>query len=363
MAIQFPEMKNIASDNAFDNKYDSISNNLKAKKMITNDLTVNKIEDTDLLALDLSLSNIELATQDKRSEPRNYRTFELRIKTYNTDLDTFETSNGIVKNYGTHAQLALVFDANDPDANLNMAKVLMATGKPEEGLAYVNKTMQLDPRNMADPLYEAGMAYFIMGDLREAATMIERAIKFNPTIFGHYESLSAIYALLDRNQDAQAAYKKALKAWAPNRIPAYLITLMSYFPVRDRQVADRYADGLLKAGFPGQPSEYHKIYEENRLTGQEIRNLVLGQEITVYENNQEFWIDHKENGRLVNVSWAREGKWWIDGDMLCYQMERGKLKGLNDCGEIYRNTDALSGSKKQHLHVKDYIIAALAIEE
>jgi co-chaperonin GroES (HSP10) len=30
MAIQFSEMKNITSDNAVDNKYDSISNNLKA---------------------------------------------------------------------------------------------------------------------------------------------------------------------------------------------------------------------------------------------------------------------------------------------------------------------------------------------
>jgi tetratricopeptide (TPR) repeat protein len=262
----------------------------------------------------------------------------------------------------THAQLALAFDANDPDTNLNIAWVLIATGKPEEGLDFVNKTIQLDPRNMADPLFVAGMAYFIMGDLQKAATMIERAIKYNPTTFGRYESLSAIYALLGRNQDAQAAYKKALKAWAPNRIPAYLITLMSHFPVRDRQVADRYADGLVKAGFPGQPSEYYKIYEENRLTGEEIRNLVSGQEITVYENNQEFWIDHNENGRLVNISWAREGRWWIEADMLCYQMESGKLKGLNDCGEIYRNTDAMPGSKEQYFHVKDYIIAALATQ-
>lgn len=111
MAIQFPEMKNITSDNAFDNKYDSISNNLKAIKMITKELTVNKIEDTDLLALDLSLSNTELATQDKRSEPRNCRTFELRFKTYNTDLDTFETSNGIVKNYSTNG---LFFETKNP---------------------------------------------------------------------------------------------------------------------------------------------------------------------------------------------------------------------------------------------------------
>ncbi len=239
----------------------------------------------------------------------------------------------------------------------------MATGKPEEGLDFVNKTIQLDPRNMADPLSAAGMAYFIMGDLQKAATMMERALNHNPTIIGRYEGLSAIYALLGRNQDAQAAYDKSMKAWAWGFFPADLTYIMSFFLVKDRQVADRYADGLVKAGWPGQPSEYYKIYEENRLTGEEIRNLVSGQEIAVFEFSKTFWVDHSENGRLMNISRAREGKWWIEGDMLCYQLESGKLKGLNDCGEIYRNTDALLGSKKQYLHVKDYLIAALSTGE
>jgi len=270
----------------------------------------------------------------------------------------------------THAQLALAFDANDADTNLNMAWVLMATGKPEEGLDYVNKTMQLDPRNIAAPLSAAGMAYFIMGDLQKAATMTERAINHNPTIVGRYERLSAIYALLGRNQDAQAAYDKSLKAWNFGRFPANLTTIMSSFLVNDRKVADRYADGLVKAGWPGQPSEYYKIYEENRLTGEEIRSLVLGQEITIDEFGRTYWVDHSENGRLKDLSRVREGKWWIEGDILCYKLDRKTalkdlptLQGLNDCGEIYRNPDSLPGSKKQYLYVKDYSIAALTTKE
>ena len=99
------------------------------------------------------------------------------------------------------------------------------------------------------------------------------------------------------------------------------------------------------------------------MTGEEIRNLVSDQEITVDEFNQTFWVDHSENGRFINISRAREGKWWVEGDMLCYQQESGKVKGLNDCGEIYRNPDALPGSKKQYLHVKDYCITALTTQE
>ena len=221
----------------------------------------------------------------------------------------------------THAQLALAFDANDPDTNLNMAWVLMATGKPEEGLEFVNKTIQLDPRNIAASLSAAGMAYFIMGDLQQAATMTERAINHNPTIAGHYERLSAIYALLGRNQDAQRAYDKSLKAWDHGRFPANLTTIMSSFLIKDRKVADRYADGLVKAGWQGQPSEYYKIYEENRLTGEEIQNLVLGQEITIDEFGRTYWVDHSEKGKIKDISRVREGKWWIEGDMLCYKLE------------------------------------------
>ncbi len=138
---------------------------------------------------------------------------------------------------------------------------------------------------------------------------------------------------------------------------------MSSFLIKDPKVAARYADGLVKAGWPGEPSGYYKIYEENRLTGEDIRKLVSGQEIVVYEFSRTFWIFHGESGRLKNISRAREGKWWIEGDMLCYQMDTGKLKGLIDCGEIYRNTDALTESKRQYFYVKDYLIAAITTEE
>jgi len=261
------------------------------------------------------------------------------------------------------AELALAFDTNDPESNLNMALVLMATGKPDEGLEFVNKTLQLDPRNMGAPLAAAGMAYFILGDLQKAATMTERAIDHNPTIAGRYESLSAIYALLGRIQDAQVAHDESLKAWDFGRFPADLTTIMSSFLVKDRQVADRYADGLIKAGWLGSPSEYYKIYEENRLTGEEIRNLVLGQEITIHEFDRIYWIDHSIKGRAKDISRLREGKWWIEDDMLCYQMESGTVKGLKDCGEIYQNPDSSPGSEKQYLYVTDFSIIALTTEK
>jgi tetratricopeptide (TPR) repeat protein len=203
--------------------------------------------------------------------------------------------------------------------------------------------------------------------------MTERAINLNPTIAGHYERLSAIYALLGRNQEAQDAYKKSLKAWNIGRFPANLTTVMSAFFIEDRKVADRYAEGLIKAGWPGKPTEYYKIYEENRLNGEEIRSVVSGHEITTDEFGRTYWVDYNENGNLTDLSRLREGQWWIEGDSLCYRLEGEtveyhvegaekdlpRLKGLDNCGEIYRNPDSVPGSGKQYLYVKDYCIAAL----
>ena len=270
----------------------------------------------------------------------------------------------------THAQLALAFDTNDPDTNLNMAWVLMATGKPEEGLEFVNKTMQLDPRNITAPLSASGMAYFILDDLQRAATMTERAINLNPTIVAHYERLSAIYALLGRKKDAEAAYNKCMKEYSKGRFPASVTTVMSSFFVNDRKVADRYAEGLVKAGWPGNPSQYYKIYEENRLNGEEIRSLVSGKEITVDEFGRTSWVDHNQKGKFKDISRVRDGDWWTEDDMLCYKVESNpaekhlpRLRGLNNCGEIYRNPDSLPGSGKQYLYVRDYGIAALTAKE
>ena len=109
------------------------------------------------------------------------------------------------------------------------------------------------------------------------------------------------------------------------------------------------------------------------MTGEEIRSLVSGQEITIDEFGKTTWVDYDENGRLNDLSRLREGQWWIAGDSFCYRLEgetaeyhvKGaekdlpRLKGLDNCGEIYRNPDSEPGSGQQYLYVKDYFIAAL----
>ncbi len=105
------------------------------------------------------------------------------------------------------------------------------------------------------------------------------------------------------------------------------------------------------------------------MTDEEIQELVFGREITVDELGKTFWIDHRQDGTFVDPAKVKEGNWWIEDDMICYQTTSApdfhltKEKDLNDCGEIYRDPDSVAGPKRQYFLVKDYCIAALAIEK
>jgi hypothetical protein len=50
---------------------------------------------------------------------------------------------------------------------------------------------------------------------------------------------------------------------------------MFKFPFKDLGVSDRLAHGIIKAGLPDQSRGYYKILSEQKLTGDEIRELVF----------------------------------------------------------------------------------------
>ena len=50
-------------------------------------------------------------------------------------------------------------------------------------------------------------------------------------------------------------------------------------PLKNSEVFDRGIEGLIKAGYKADPSNYYKLKKENKLTGQEIRELIFGKKI------------------------------------------------------------------------------------
>jgi hypothetical protein len=250
-----------------------------------------------------------------------------------------------------------------------MAKALIFAGRPEEALDAIERAMRLDPHNIAYPLYLRGLSQFSMGQLEEAVTSIDRALTHNPEFSRAAGVLAAAYAHLGRDQESRAAlvnYKKGFLGY-------YVVlkyVMWSDWPFKDMKVAERFADGLLKAGLHGQPSGYYKISEEHKLSGEEIRELVFARTTRrVHDWKGEFRIDRTRDGKMTyhNVSGHPEdmddkGTSWIEGDMLCDHWQI-HMAGHEYCMTVFRNPEGTPEKKDEYLAISDFKIMPFSLVE
>jgi hypothetical protein len=150
--------------------------------------------------------------------------------------------------------------------------------------------------------------------------------------------LAAYYALLGRDKEARAAFKtfKKEKFDVPGTVN--LRYIMNSEPYKDRAVAGRLVEGLRKAGVPPAniPGGYFPSFKENRLTGEEIRNLLFGSRITGHIfYPQQFWIKFEKNGEMT---WDRPS---IGGDRRSKVVWAG-LKGIRSAGSTKRDLGELN---------------------
>ena len=136
-------------------------------------------------------------------------------------------------------------------------------------------------------------------------------------------------------------------------------------PFKNSEVFDRTMEGLIKAGYKGDLSDYYKIIEENKLSGNKIRELIL---------------NRKVSGRLYGVGWSQsrsnegefeythydgrthKGKSWVDGDTLCYQYE-SLYDGIKYCAEIYKNPEGKKNELSEYFSLTDFWLCTFSIIE
>ena len=260
---------------------------------------------------------LDVSYLQARLRPRQYLEMAMKDPTSLAHLVASEM-NLLRRQYEeaiVEAKQAIALDPNDPSCHESFGWTLIMAGRPEEAVDFVKKLMRLDPHNPARYLYLLGLAHFAMGQLEEAVTSIEKASRLNPNHLGIEATLAAAYAHLGLDQRARTALDNYRKGWFA---PLTLRELMYFYPFKDSEVADRFADGLLKAGLPGKPSGYYKISEKNRLTGKDLRELVLGTD---------------------------RSKYWIEGDMLCTK----KWKLLSGCYPVFRNPEGTPERNDEYL--------------
>ena len=171
----------------------------------------------------------------------------------------------------------LALDPNDPACHLQMGLALTMAGRPKDAVEFLKRGMRLDPHNPSRYLFVLGAAHFCMGELEEAAGLIEKAMRLNPENAPSWGCwLGASYGLLGRDQEARAAVETnpVKKAWGDH--PYCLRIIMYYHPFKDHAVANRFAEGLLKAGVSGKLNDYLPAFKENQLNGGEIKRLLFG---------------------------------------------------------------------------------------
>jgi adenylate cyclase len=276
----------------------------------------------------------------------------------------------------------LALEPNHPVCLFNMGRVLYLGGRPKEGIEYVNKRWRLDPRSRYLHLIGLSMAHLCMGEISEAATFMEQAIRHNPEA-GLTTGLAALYALLGRDQDARAMLKALRKKQGGRRCDIGVI--MFGMPFRDSAIGDRYAEGLLKAGFaPAKVSGgYFPAFKENQLTGEEIKSLLLGSRITgIDQDGQQWWIDRQKNGEFTWRGPALKdpytqkiispptqtglnsdrGKSRIEGNTICHQFEK-LYWGLEFCGTVFRNPKGTNERKDEYFFCNDIGFTPFSLEK
>lgn len=168
-------------------------------------------------------------------------------------------------------------------------------------------------------------------------------------------TLAVAYANTGRIDEARSALDSATKGWPP--IMKNLKFVMYLFPSTDRQALESWADGYLLAGIPGEPSGYYKILKENKLTGKEIRKLVIGHRIAgkAFMTGEQWWVERSLDGKsIIRIGEKSDtGKSWIEENMICDQWDNF-FEGLKDCWTIYHNPDGKISNNNEFLGVPDY---------
>ncbi len=264
----------------------------------------------------------------------------------------------------SETERAITLDPNDPLCNWSMAQVSMKVGKLKEAFDFINRGMRLDPHKPLRYLLLLGFVQFSMGNLEETATLFEKGRELNPKYFGNMAWGAATYALLGREQEARAALEFYLKTWEPTGVP--LFRVMYFYPFKERAVADRLAEGLIKAGMPGRPSEYFHASKENQLTGKEIEALLFGSTATGIDviTGKQWWIERKKDGQTTyrGPRGSLTGRSWIEGDTCCTQlMGRDRIEGRLDgdvgkeyCFTTFRNPNGTREGMDEYINFSDY---------
>jgi adenylate cyclase len=144
------------------------------------------------------------------------------------------------------AQRCLALDPNNAEGHARLGHTLDQSGRPMEGLPFIEIAMRLDPHYPFLYIFWLGHAYYSLERYDDAVVSYRRANSRNPATSTVHLHLAATYAQLGRLEEAKAEAAQTLRidpSWSVRRIAQRL-------PLKDAAALARLVDGMRKAGLP-----------------------------------------------------------------------------------------------------------------
>ncbi|MBW2565006.1 MAG: tetratricopeptide repeat protein, partial [Deltaproteobacteria bacterium] len=117
---------------------------------------------------------------------------------------------------------SIEFDPNGAMQHGLLGLTLSYAGRPDEAIGYLKRGIRLNPFPASWYFAHLARCYILKGQYEGALIATKKAIQRSPGNWGNNVTLAVSYALLDRQQEAEAAVKKVLEI-----IPSYSVERMS----------------------------------------------------------------------------------------------------------------------------------------
>ena len=145
---------------------------------------------------------------------------------------------------------------------------------------------------------------------------------------------------------------------------------------KNSEIFDRYIEGLKKAGYEsyleklvkrgckGDPFVYYRLNKENRMTGQEIRELLFGKTMRGFYFCTEWSSKINKSGEFVLMIFVVFIKEKYGLKIINYANSmKHYLDGLKFCGEIYKNPEGNKKTLSEYFMLTDFFLFPFSIEE
>ena len=148
-----------------------------------------------------------------------------------------------------YGEKAIALAPNLADLTATIGVTYLYSGRPDETIKLVRKSMRLSPYYPAWYLPVLGLAYRLTGQYEEAITVMEKWPPRDPHSMLPYMILAFTYIEAGREEDAHAAVAEVLKRNPKASIEGYAATI----PYKDPAEIERIKESLRKAGLPESP--------------------------------------------------------------------------------------------------------------